>query len=784
MTPKVRYPGPMGSPITPHGAYHVVHGRIPMMGLNSHDGTIAFHLMGGMAIPDRQNPERVELKGLKGLIAPSQTIDIKGATQDGVTFVDALLDPAEVELETVVHGRDPQYARKVYNHLISSIDERQTSELWFFTQELGRWWANVRWFKGAPPNPMNPSRKRQDVSLRLRADTGCWQSYPNIDSFEFAFETMTDTFTTDYTDDQNLGPDWPLYYTGNGIGYLYADGDQARWEDDPNSIFFTGTKRVVAGPFDGAAAAADDTEVSIVINNTPEYTVGSGAANDIWARMGSNVDGTWNGTGIRGRIGWGYVEVAAYVNFERVWRHQEMELFPPHAGEVWTLQCGQGGNSRRIRLIRDGFITLYAEDYDDVSVIAADHRGVGFGMQGGASVVTQATPGEVRSVSVDGVELDTFGTDIPVGLGANWPLYYEGRGEAYVKALNDEAMWVDDNGTEDQDVVAGPYREFATATDNQVVNIVFGSLQEWVLFDGGFNDIWARMGRDVDGNWDGYGVRLRIGANYIKLSYFLNFVETELRTYGLFDWQSWLDPLPGEKFTLVAGYEGEPRTFKVLRNGHEIISVKESGTASPMGAGYRGIGFGMHAAGALNTQATPASIRKISAGDNANVTQSGYIARVNVGDQDAWDRYTCHGPGIFRFGNGPGSSEMVEFGPLLGNQVMQIRTDPRKYGVVDMTVLPATPQELNFFQQALSDFLSFASGGNSPPLIEAIKSKFGILPPQGNPYSLLKGRFSVPIPKKPAGSAAVPQYIKVEMLAGNADTKVVAALTPLRRNPY
>lgn len=783
MTPKVRYPS---GPVTPHGAFNILRGRIPMMGLNSHDGTVVFNLMGGMAIPDRQNPERVELKGLKGLIAPSQTIDLKGATQDGVTFVDALLDPAEVELETVVHGRDPQYARKVYNHLISSIDERQTSELWFFTQELGRWWANVRWFKGAPPNPMNPSRKRQDVSLRLRADTGCWQSYPNIGSFEFEYETMTDTFTTDYSEQQNLGPNWPLYYTGNGIGFLQAKDDQARWEDDPGSIFFTGTKRAVIGPYAGHNTAADYQEVSITFDSTPEFTVGSGAANDIWGRMGRDVDGNWDGNGIRARLGWGYIEIYKFVNFIGTRMTHNFDLIPPLAGETYTLECGADGITRKFKLKKGAFTLLSVTEsaLGVQSMVGADYRGAGFGMQGGASVITQATPGQIRQFVVDGDVIDTFGTDIPVGLGASWPIYYEGRGEAYVSADSGEAVWIDDNGTEDQDVVAGPYREFATATNNQVVNIVFGSLQEWVLFDGGFNDIWARMGRDVNGNWDGYGVRLRIGANYIKLSYFLDFEETELRTFGLLNWQTWLDPLPGEKFTLVAGYEGDPRLFKVLRNGNEIISVKESGTASPMGADYRGIGFGMHAAGALMTQATPASIRKISAGDNADVTQSGFIERINVGDQDAWDRYTCHGPGIFRFGNGPGSTEMVEFGPLLPNQVMQIRTDPRKYGVVDMTKIPATPQELNFFQQALSDFLSFANGGNSPPLAEAIKSKFGILPPQGNPYSLLKGRFSRPIPRKPAGEPAKIHHIKVEMLSGNADTKIVAALTPLRRNPY
>jgi len=789
MAPKVRYPGPVGSPITPHGAYHVLKGRIPMMGLNSHDGTVAFHLMGGLAIPDRQAPERVELKGLKGLIAPSQTIDLKGATQDGVTFVDALLDPAEVELETVVHGRDPQYARKVYNHLISSIDERQTSELWFFTQELGHWWANVRWFKGAPPNPMNPSRNRQDVSLRLRADTGCWQSYPNVDSFEFLYEDMTDTFNAaDYTDVHNIGPNWPLRYTGNGVGYLYGNGDQARWQDDPDSLFFTGTRRVVIGPYAGLSTASNTQKVSIVFDDTPEFTVGSGAANDIWCRMGRNLDGSWNGYGIRARIGWGYIRLSYFTNFVEHLIDYELELFPPGAGETWSLQAGVSGNPRRYQLIRTSIfgtqVIMDETESGTNSALGADYRGVGFGMQGGAAVITQATPGRIRDFLVDDVSVDTFGTDYANSLGPNWPMSYSGYNDAYVRANGGEAQWMDNSGAEAQEVVAGPYKDFSTATDNQVVSIVLGSFQEWNFSDEGYNDLWARMGRNVDGSWNGYGVRVRLGSTSMTLSYFTNFVETELRKYGVFNWQTWLDLMPGEKFTLVAGYEGEPRTFKVLRNGNEIITVKESGTGSAMGPAYRGIGFGVRAGTAPFGQATPAAVRKISAGDNAAISQSGYLERVNVGDQDAWDRYTCHGPGIFRFGNGPGSTDMVEFGPLLAGQVMQIRTDPRKYGVVNMTTVPATPQDLTNFQQALSDFLSFATGGNSPPLVEAIKSKFGILPPQGNPYSLLKGRFSRPIPRKKAGEPAQSYHIRVEMLAGNADTKIVSALTPLRRNPY
>ena len=162
------------------------------------------------------------------------------------------------------------------------------------------------------------------------------------------------------------------------------------------------------------------------------------------------------------------------------------------------------------------------------------------------------------------------------------------------------------------------------------------------------------------------------------------------------------------------------------------------------------------AAAALISQATPGSIRKISAGDNATVSQEGYVTRVNVGDQPMYDSYTLFGPGLFKMWLGPeaGADEYVEFGPLLPNQVAFIDTDPRRRVVQDLTSVPPTPQELNVFQDAINKLLDFA-GGSEVPLIRAWKSAFGILPPQGNFFSLLSGRFSdaAAIPAKSPGAA-------------------------------
>ncbi|AXQ64927.1 minor tail protein [Mycobacterium phage Renaud18] len=574
MTDVVRYPT---GPITPHGWYFLTKGQEPMMRLTAHDGSVEFYLMGGHSIPKRiEAPEclRVPKEGLKGLIPPWKHIDQKGATEDGVTHLDALLEPTEVELTVWARGRDGKYTRQIVRHLYGSIDAIKEAKLDFLTPDGGHWWANVRWFQGAPKDPIiGAQEKRQRVTLRLRADTGCWRTYDHSDSFNFVYDSMVENFDTDHRSTQDLG-DVPQYYFGPGGGYCTSDGRQMVWVDDPEDTFTTERREVVNGP---------------------------------------------------------------------------------------------------------------------------------------------------------------------------WP-------------------------------------DFDTDTNNQVIVQQHSGFQEWSVPESARNTIWGRMGFNEDGTWDGSGVRLYYGIGWVRLSYFIDFEEVAvLREQPLI-----FPPLPTEKFTLVCGYAGDERKFRVLRNGLPIMSVKENGTGSPLGPSNRGVGNGMHAASALITQATPAPIGKLSAGDNANMTQSGWLERVNIGDQKMYDDYTLFGPGTFKIYDGPGSDEYVEFGPLLPNQIVFLRTDPRVNTtlVQDMTVVPPTPQELDIFQDALSKFLSFA-GMNESAFGDQIKSMFGIRPPQGNLYKYLKGRFSerAAIPPMSPGRGAQPYYVKVEIVGGNADSMIVASGVPLRRYP-
>lgn len=563
-TPAIRYPA---GPITPHGAYYLIKGTNPELTLLAYDKSIQINLMGGQAIPDRTMPESVQVKSIKGLIPPWQTIDQKGATEDGVTFLDALYDPIEIDANVVVRGRDAKHTRKAVRDLIAAIDAKKTSQLSWWTQELGFWWSDIRWFKAPPDELVGGQKKRQPLNLVWRADNGFWKSFDDVDQFRLTFDSTIDAF--DYETDDGLGAGWVIDYDGHG-GLIRADGQQALLTIDPDRPVLAGGRDVV---------------------------------------------------------------------------------------------CRRAG--------------------------------------------------------------------------------------------------------------------YTTTTDNQVIEITIGASPRWSYADGAYNDVWGRMANS--GTPGANGVRLRVGRDRIRLSYFVNGVETVLREQPLK-----VQPLPGEKFALVCGYERNARMFKALRNGIEVqgMTVVESGAGSPLGVGNRRVGFGLHATTTIDlSPGIPASVRRFTAGDNAPKTQAGFLRRLNIGDQPRFDRFTFFGPGMFYVANGPGSPDFVRFGPLLPNQVMQVRSDPRARGVIDMTSVPPTTQEETLYRQSFNDFVSFAAANNVPMLAQTVQSTFGVQSPQGNPWRLLDGRFNVPLPAKSPGNPAEPQHIAVRIEGGDADSAVLAAGTPLRRYP-
>lgn len=321
------------------------------------------------------------------------------------------------------------------------------------------------------------------------------------------------------------------------------------------------------------------------------------------------------------------------------------------------------------------------------------------------------------------------------------------------------------------------YDDFTSATDDQIVSVTLGSIQGWLFFDQAYNDIWARTPPAGTGTPGDSGVRVRFGWQTCTLSYFVGAVETVIRSVPLAE-----PPQSGEVWTLTC----LDRTFTVQRGSgaslSTVMTATELGSESPKGAGHRSAGMGVHAA----LGAPPAGVLSWSAGDNnATEAQSGYVRRCNMGDQPMFDRWTLFGPGTFNLGNGPNATEFVTVGPLLDGQVVQVRTDPRKRGITDLTS-QVTTQQLTASQESLEQFLTLAVGNNQSALTQAIESLFGITPPQGNINTLLNGKFSddAAIPPKPVGGPVQTYEVPVSIEGGNANSKILVAGTPLRRFPY
>jgi hypothetical protein len=389
--------------------------------------------------------------------------------------------------------------------------------------------------------------------------------------------------------------------------------------------------------------------------------------------------------------------------------------------------------------------------------------------------------------------LEEFDTDYSGDgdAGPNWPQWYDpDDGAGVATTRGGELVW-DGSGTTARQCILGPRKDYETASDNQIIEVEIGEIPQTVLANGAYDVVGGRMGRDVDDDWDGNGVFAYFGrpqftnGGELKLVRFNNFVPTVMRAVTEVGMRT---PTMREKLALVCGEEGNPRVFRLLRNGITILTHIETDEGSELGADFRGVGAGLVAGAGGSSQAEPAAIRRLTAGDNVAQAQGGFLKRWNVGDQSYYDDYTIFGPAEkVRIWNGPGAgpNDYVELGPLLANQVVFLRTDPRKPVIQDLTVIPATPQQLNIFQAALAGFLSFAFAGNVPPLLVGIESLFGILPPQANLHSLVSGRFSdaAAIPARSPGNPLQPYYVRVEVDGGNANTKIIASGVPLRRYP-
>jgi hypothetical protein len=365
---------------------------------------------------------------------------------------------------------------------------------------------------------------------------------------------------------------------------------------------------------------------------------------------------------------------------------------------------------------------------------------------------------------------DDFTTAHSSGLGSSWTTTYSGGHTGIIHVPSTGGVFWSDTGNSTQWVT----NQFNTAltSDFQAIRIVWnGSRGGLNLGGGAYNDIIGR--------WDGSDtyVRARISWTGVTISRFNSGTETVMQYIPLT-----LPPLSNEPWTFILGAVlDEPRSFALLRNDHKFVQFTEYGTGSALGSGFRYIGFGMQTAfNALGMQ-LPAPVASFFGVNHTQETHSGFVGLLNIGTEDAWPRYLCYGPGTFTFQDGPRGSKTITLGPLLDHQIALVVTLPRLRSVVDLS--PGAPPPPHGAVKLLKELQSFVFNNNVPPLLEKFESRFGILPPQGQLYSLLNGRFTNPIPGVAVPSMAQPANIAVSITDGTALSKVVAAITPMRICP-
>ncbi len=438
--------------VTPYGEKLLREGVEPQITYTSHDGEMIFYLNGGLAPFMGVTDGVVLAEGMDGLHAPFNFLDNKGARQDGVTNTDTVYDPAEMTMKVTCTAQTAEGLRRVIRKWFASWDPKKPGTLSWTTPEMGQWTCTPRLAK-TPPEKLERaygSRHQQTFTWNVRNDAAFWQGPNSISQLGVEFESAADDFNRN--GNGSLGPNWAQTYTGPGAGVCTASNGSAVWSASDPTTFFTGTQSVVCGPFKDYSTSSDTQSISWIPADTPEFTVGTGAANYVWGRMGRNTDGSWNGYGVRAAVGWGFTQIAVFNNFVETVLVQQFSLVPPLAGEVWTLNCGSSTDPYYFELVRDDyilgvfdarFVMCSATDTAHVSQVGANYRGVGFGLQAGGSILLQATPANVEQISCNGTVLDNFSTNYSNGLGPSWPLRYYGSGVGYVMANAGVALWSD-----------------------------------------------------------------------------------------------------------------------------------------------------------------------------------------------------------------------------------------------------------------------------------------------------------------------------------------------------
>lgn len=397
---QVRYPA---GPITPAGAYHILHDHLPNMAYRSYDNTAVFNVYGGMAIYDHTTPESVQVTDMKGLVPPWQKISQKGATQDGETFITSLYDPIEVDLTVRIRGRDGSWTRRVQRDWIAAWDAIQPGELSWWSHDLGFWWAKVRWSKNPADKLTGGNQLPQSFVWPAIAYDAFWRSYDCVGSFGYEYAAVSDIFDEDNATGLT---GWTIGYSGAGgwisetsaaglgldvLGIVLETpqaGGAAEWTYDPdNAVGGDGVDAVAIN--DTFVSETDDQVVTLQLGSMPTWFFNADAFDDIWLRTPEAGTETPGQNGVRLRFGWGLAELSYFIDGVKTILRATPLFVPPLPGEIWKVAT----SGRTFTVYRQNALgtttVMTVVEADTSSQMGEGFRSAGAGMY----VTAEAIPG-------------------------------------------------------------------------------------------------------------------------------------------------------------------------------------------------------------------------------------------------------------------------------------------------------------------------------------------------------------------------------------------------------
>jgi hypothetical protein len=218
----------------------------------------------------------------------------------------------------------------------------------------------------------------------------------------------------------------------------------------------------------------------------------------------------------------------------------------------------------------------------------------------------------LQSLLTAGVSaVDDFERDDDNSMGGNWSQDYSGSGAGYMETDGHAVKW-DPSGWGIRTCLSRwTGTNSVSNTDTQKVLAVLGSKGQnnTLLSKCGYNYLLGRM------NTAGthyilatFGADGEVALGYVAGGSYVQWATTDVAT----------PPGMGATISLECGYGGDSRYYVARINDQIILAWDESGTASSMGASYRGWGCGMKAEGdlLLLTQMLPAKFNSWAAWDN------------------------------------------------------------------------------------------------------------------------------------------------------------------------